>query len=101
MKFFIFAGAAIILSLLTAASIAIPLCNAQNGNSQDFMPSRFVIMATQVTVFSPMNDQHEPQNVIVKLDTHTGKTWILQLDVAGGNDPKVRRSSWLELGNHR
>ncbi len=92
------AVAAVILLLIWF----IPSGNAQNGNSQEYHSGRFVIIAAPVNVLSPqMGGSSNTQEVIVKLDTVTGRSWILQLDVAGGNEPKVRSSSWHELGVRR
>jgi hypothetical protein len=103
MKKFVLAATVIMIVILLMLSFMIPLCSAQVGNSQDFTPSRYVIVAAQVNVSSPqMGGLQNTQYVIVKLDTVTGKSWILQLDVAGGNDPKVNHSMWKELGSgHR
>ena len=94
------------LSILTIAALIalvtillLPSGNAQSSNSQEFIPSRFVITAAEINVLSPqMNGSHATQNVLVKMDTVTGRSWILQLEVAGGNEPRVRTSAWRELG---
>lgn len=91
------AGSIATIALLT---LLIPSGNAQSSNSQDYTPSRYVIVAAQINVLSPrMGADRDTQYVMVKMDTVTGKTWILQMDVAGGNNPKVRSSSWHELGS--
>lgn len=99
MKHFLIIAAGIIatIALLT---LLIPSGKAQSSNSQNYQPSRYVIVAAQINVLSPrMGADHDTQYVMVKMDTVTGKTWILQMDVAGGNNPKVRSSSWHELGS--
>ncbi len=99
MKHFLIIAAGIIatIALLT---LLIPSGKAQSSNSQNYTPSRYVIVAAQINVLSPrMGADHDTQYVMVKMDTVTGKTWILQMDVAGGNNPKVRSSSWHELGS--
>ena len=99
MKHFLIIAAGIIatIALLT---LLIPSGNAQSSNSQNYQPSRYVIVAAQVNVISPgINGSHDTQYVLVKLDTLTGKSWILQLDVAGGDAPRVRQSAWKELGH--
>lgn len=99
MKHFLIIAAGIIatIALLT---LLIPSGKAQSSNSQNYQPSRYVIVAAQINVLSPrMGADRDTQYVMVKMDTVTGKTWILQMDVAGGNNPKVRSSSWHELGS--
>ncbi len=98
--------AAIIMIILLLIAVLVPESSAQTGNSQEFTPSRYAVIAAEVSVFSPQTINQgfgsDKQNVIVKLDTVTGRTWILQLDVAGNNDPKIRHSFWRELGSaHR
>ena len=100
MKKVILTSTVVMIIILILLSLMIPLCNAQVGNSQEYSPSRYVIVAAQINVLSPrMGADHDTQYVMVKMDTVTGKTWILQMDVAGGNNPKVRSSSWHELGS--
>lgn len=99
MKKFYFAAVAVIAAAVAAVVFAIPEASAQSGNSQEFVKERFVLVAAQVNVFSPeMGAANDTQYVMVRMDTVTGRSWILQLDVAGGNAPKVRRSVWHELG---
>ena len=45
-----------------------------------------------------MGNNGKIQSVVLKMDTMTGKAWILQVQVMGGNEPKVRTSSWHEVG---
>ena len=92
--------AADIIATIALLTLLIPSGKAQSRNSQNYQPSRYVIVAAQINVLSPrMGADHDTQYVMVKMDTVTGKTWILQMDVAGGNNPKVRSSSWHELGS--
>ena len=91
-----FAAAAAIFLLML---VLIPSLTAQNANSQDFTPSRYVVVAADVNVLSPqIGNSGKIQSVMLKLDTVTGRSWILQVHVMGGNDPKVRYSSWHEVG---
>lgn len=99
MKHFYLSIMAIIVIVLLLCVLLLPTGNAQTGNSQEFTPSRFVITAAEINVLSPqMNGSNATQNVLVKMDTLTGKSWILQLEVAGGNEPRIRNSAWRELG---
>jgi hypothetical protein len=99
MKHFSIIAAAVIATILLL-TLLIPSGRAQSSDSQEYHPSRYVIVAAPINVLSPgMGAGHDTQYVMVKMDTVTGKTWILQLDVAGGNNPKVRASSWHELGS--
>ena len=101
MKQFSFIAAGVIFAVLLFAML-IPVGKAQSNNTQEFNQTRFVIIAAPVNVFSPqMGSSDDVQQVMVKMDTVTGKTWILQLDVAVGNQPRVRSSLCHELGMHR
>lgn len=100
MKRFFTAG----LALLAAAGIiaaigASQLPTPQTGNTQDYYPNRYAVIAAEINVLSPqMGASNKRQCVMLKFDTATGKAWILQIHVAGGNDPKVRNSGWHEVG---
>ncbi len=91
-----------ITSAIAAAAawllLFIPESTAQNINSQDFTPSRYVVIASDINVLSPqMGSNGKIQSVMLKMDTVTGKAWILQVHVMGGNEPKVRSSFWHEV----
>ena len=89
----------IIIALLLMA-VFIPETGAQTGNSQDYSPCRYVIVAAEMDVDSlQMGESRDPRKVIVKMDTISGKTWVMQLGVTGGNAPKIRYSSWHEVGS--
>lgn len=99
MKNFYLTALAAIATVAVVIFAALPSVYAQNSNSQEYARQRFVLVAAQVNVFSPeMGGRNETQYVMLKMDTLTGKSWMLQLDVAGGNEPKLRRSAWRELG---
>lgn len=89
----------VLISVMLCLWLTLPESNARENNSQDFTPSRFVLVASQVNVISPeMGDRDQTFDVMVKMDTVTGRTWILQLDVSGGNQARIRHSAWLETG---
>ena len=100
MKNIYFIGGAVILLNLLLAAIFIPESSAQSGDSQSFTPSRYVITSAPVHVISPhvSTNSNRLQNVMVKMDTVTGKAWMLQLYVTGGAEAKLRQSSWQEIG---
>ena len=101
-KFYLAALFALIPIGILVSIFLIPEALAQNANSQDFTPSRYVVVAADVNVLSPqMGSSGKLQSVMLKLDTVTGRAWILQIHVMGGNEPKVRQSSWHEVGIYR
>lgn len=98
-KFYLIGACTAIAAIISLLVVFIPASTAQNVNSQDFTPSRFVVIAADINVLSPqMGNIGKIQSVILKMDTMTGKAWILQVHVMGGNEPKVRSSSWHEVG---
>ena len=98
-KYYVIGAFAAVTAIFLLMLALIPSLTAQNANSQDFTPSRYVVIAADVNVLSPqMGNSGKIQSVMLKLDTITGKAWILQVHVMGGNDPKVRYSSWHEVG---
>lgn len=101
-KYYLAAIFTVILIAVLLSALLLPEAVAQNANSQDFSPSRYVVVAADVNVLSPqMGSSGKLQSVMLKLDTITGRAWILQIHVMGGNEPKVRNSSWHEVGFHR
>ena len=98
-KFYLAAIAVIVIIALLLWVMFIPESDAQNVSTQGFNPSRFAIINAVVNVNSPeMGGLDNTQTVLVKIDTATGRAWILQMDVAGGNSPRLRSSSWHEVG---
>jgi hypothetical protein len=98
-KYYVIWACAVFAAIFLLMMVFIPSSTAQNANSQDFSPSRYVVVAADINVLSPqMGNSGKIQSVMLKLDTVTGKSWILQVHVMGGNDPKVRYSSWHEVG---
>ena len=99
MKKFYIAGIVVIVINLLLAAIFIPESRAQSDNTQLFTPSRYVIAAALMNVISPhVGGNHRQRNVIVKMDTVTGKTWVLQMYVSGGAEARVKATEWLEVG---
>ena len=97
-KYCIITTVIVIIALLLMA-VFIPETGAQSGNSQEFSPSRYVVLSAEIDVDSlQMGESRDPRKVIVRMDTVSGKTWVMQLGVTGGNDPKIRSSSWHEIG---
>ncbi len=89
--------------LATAAGGAALLMTAGwNGNSQGFTPSRYAVVAAEIDVSMPQTAgiNGNPRKVLVRLDTHSGAVSILQLSVAGINNPAVRSASWAKVHEH-
>lgn len=92
----------VIIAALILTAMLIPETGAQTDNSQAFTPSRYVIMAADINVDSlQLGAAHASRRFIVKMDTVTGRTWLLQVGMTGGNDPRIRSTSWHEVGIRR
>ena len=71
-----------------------------NNNTQPYKPARFALLAGEVNAAMFNSNGNHTQKVIVKLDTTTGQTWIMQLSVNSGNNPKVRDAVWAPIKNN-
>ncbi|MBO7328153.1 MAG: hypothetical protein J6W00_05200 [Lentisphaeria bacterium] len=101
-KFYLIGICTALAAVISLLLIFIPESTALSTDSQNFTPSRFVVIAADINVLSPqMGNNGKIQSVVLKMDTMTGKAWILQVQVMGGNEPKVRTSSWHEVGMGR
>ena len=91
-------SAAVIIAGIILALILIPAVNAQTGNTQDYNENRFAVIAAGINVLSPqMSSRTYIQNVMLKIDTVSGRAWLLQVEVAGGNEPRIRNARWHEI----
>jgi hypothetical protein len=45
-----------------------------------------------------MGGRNATQHMMLRVDTVTGRTWLLQVNVAGGNEPHLRTAVWRETG---
>lgn len=102
MKFLYAAAVTVLITALLIMLVFIPESDAQSNSSQEYFPSRFAVIAAEVNVMTPdMGGRDATQNILMRVDTATGRTWILQVNVAGGNDPRVRAAVWHETGFRR
>lgn len=95
--------------LLTAALIAALFCfwlgaqSLETGTgTENYIPSRFALMQGSLSVSNITNSggiSNNIQQCILKLDTRTGETWVLQLAVNGTGDPTVRSAVWAKVEN--
>ena len=93
---------AVVIAALVFMAILIPETGAQTDNSQSFTPSRYVVMAADIDVDSlQVGAAPASRRFVVKMDTVTGRTWLLQVGMTGGNDPRIRSTSWHEVGGRR
>jgi hypothetical protein len=99
MKFFYFIAVAVMIAALLIILAVIPSSNAQNDTTQEYHPSRFAVIAAEVNVLTPdMGGRNATQHMMLRVDTVTGRTWLLQVNVAGGNEPHLRTAVWRETG---
>jgi hypothetical protein len=73
---------------------------ADNGNSQQYRSARYVILAGEVNAAMLNSGGNHLQKVLVKMDTSTGQTWIMQLSVTSHMNPKVRDAVWAPIKNN-
>ncbi len=87
----------------TIIGIAALLISGWATTTQNFAPNRFALLAAEVDAESP---QYGPgshgRKVLAKLDTQTGEVQLLQLRIAGAEDPRIQAASWRTVpGNER
>ena len=71
------------------ASTAMPL------TTQNFSPSRYALAAAEINVANLQSPGIAcTRKVLVRLDSVTGSTQILQLSIRGDNDPTVLSAVW-------
>ena len=87
--------------ILAAALVtATALAAEENADTQTFNPARYALIAAEVDAATLQPGSGGPQGerkVLIKLDTATGRCWVLQLAVAGANDPTVIGASWAQI----
>lgn len=77
---------------------------ANSGNSmnttQNYTPSRYALLEADVNISNVMNSgglNNNVQKTVLKVDTLTGRVWVLQLAVNGTGDPTVRSAVWAQV----
>jgi hypothetical protein len=71
-----------------------------NNNTQPYKHARYALLSGEVNAAMFNGNNHHTQKVIIKIDTTTGQTWIMQLSVNSGNNPKVRDAVWAPIKNN-
>jgi len=88
------------LASLCAVSAALPLAAGGGADTQLFTPARYALVAAEVDTASLQPGTGGPtgrRQVLVKLDTVSGRCWVLQLAVAGADNPTVIGASWAAV----
>ena len=96
-----------LVSICAVCSAAALTLSADSvADTQLFTPARYALVAAKVDTASLQPGTGGPtgrRQVLVKLDTVSGRCWVLQLAVAGANNPTVIGASWAavtEAVNH-
>jgi hypothetical protein len=92
----------ICFALFAAAAAFCLWLGAQENNSANYVPSRYVIVQGALNVSNITTSGGFSQNIqqcVFKLDTRSGEVWVLQLAVNGDNDPTVRSAVWSKVEN--
>ena len=95
-------GTAIVAAAAAAVGTAF-VSSAGNGDSQTFHLERFALIAAEADAVVPPNSGNvktPKRNVVLRIDTVTGKTDILQFSVAGIDDPTITNASWAGVSNN-
>ena len=95
-------GTAIVAAAAAAVGTAF-VSSAANGDSQTYHLERFALIAAEADAVVPAdsgNGKTPKRNVVLRIDTLTGKTDILQFSVAGTDDPTITNASWANVSNN-
>ena len=88
-------------ALIRAAAAAAPLAAGDSAaNTQIFIPARYALVAAAIDTASLQpgsGGELGRRQVLVKLDTVTGRCWILQLAVDGAGNPTVTGANWAAV----
>lgn len=93
------------IAFFIIAAAAAALCfwlGAAEKTTESYSPSRFALFQGSVSASCVVNPGGFSQNVqqcMLKVDTRTGETWVLQLAVNGSGDPTVRSAVWAKVRN--
>lgn len=92
----------VIAAVVIIAGVAISAARADGGDSQNFAPSRYALVTgtIEVAMLQPganVGKSINTRDVILKIDTVTGDTWVLQLGINGVTDPTVRSAVWAPV----
>ena len=89
------------LGLIATAAIAAPLAAGDSAaDTQTFTPARYALVAAEIDAATLQPGAGGPtgrRRVLVKLDTATGRCWVLQLQIAGADDPQVLAANWAAV----
>ena len=100
MKSRFFRPAAAPLAALLLIAAAAPLAAGSAADTQLYTPARYVLIAAEVDAASLQEGSGGElgrRQVLVRLDTVTGRCWVLQLKVAGAQDPQVLAANWAAV----
>ncbi|MBS1369503.1 MAG: hypothetical protein HPZ91_06040 [Lentisphaeria bacterium] len=96
-KLMIIGGVAAAALLAVGVLTSLPAQADNSGNSQLFNPGRYALVAAEVNVNSLQQGVSNEQQVVLKIDTVTGKVWVLQLRSAGVNDARIDNATWKQV----
>lgn len=95
MKNWWIAATAALLALSGAWAVK---ARASENDTQLFTPARYALVAAEVDVAliqgSGSAGKGHSRNVVMKLDSRTGEVWVLEMQLMGGNDPKITNANW-------
>ena len=94
-------SAAAPLGALLLVAAATPLAaGGAAADTQLYTPARYALIAAEVDAASLQagsGGELGRRQVLVRLDTVTGRCWVLQLKVAGAQDPQVLAANWAAV----
>ena len=95
MKNWWIAATAALLAIIAAWALK---ARASESDTQLFTPARYALVAAEVDVAQIQGagsaGAGHSRKVVMKLDSRTGEVWVLEMQVMGGNDPKVNAANW-------
>ena len=88
-------------AVLVAAGIltSLPAQADSSSDSQLFNAGRYALVAAEVDVQTLQQGISNEQQVVLKIDTVTGKTWVLEITSGGANNPEINTATWTSVGN--
>lgn len=90
----------IFAALLLSAAWYLGANSGNSNTTENYASARYALIEAEINISNVMNSGGLSNNVqksLFKLDTVTGRVWVLQLALNGTGDPTVRSAVWAQV----
>ena len=86
-----------LLALIVIGTFTAIHVSADDRSSDTIEPNRYAVINSRVLARTQTGNNSVPLDTVCRIDTVTGRVWVLQTEIHQQSDPRFTRAMWVPV----